>query len=337
MSRPAPVAPARRIAALDALRGFAVCGILLINIPQTLEMFRAAGELPAPLRLFALGRFYPIFYLLFGIGFGLFLRSAERRTGRPLVPMARRLAALAVFGVLLHLIQPGEVLLPFAVAGALVLLPASLVGPRDALVTGVALVVFGWLAGAGGFGLLPGVLAIGFALARWDVPRTLPGDPFRLAAVLAVAAGAALAAVLVLAAGPPESVGARVGLLLSASMSAAYAAAFLLLLRTPLGPAVSAVLAPMGRMALTNYVTAAMIFVPAGAALGLRHSSAWGTAMLLAAAILVVQAVWSRLWLAWFQQGPLEWVWRCVTYWQILPIRNPRPGGSAGPGGDVTA
>lgn len=74
-------------------------------------MFAYAGQLPDVLRLFFLGRFYP----LFGVRFGIFLRSAARHSGRPRVLPLRRFAALGV----LHLLQPGEVLLPFAVAGLL--------------------------------------------------------------------------------------------------------------------------------------------------------------------------------------------------------------------------
>jgi uncharacterized protein len=41
-----------------------------------------------------------------------------------------------------------------------------------------------------------------------------------------------------------------------------------------------------------------------------------------AAAILLVQALWSRWWLARFRYGPLEWAWRCVTWWQRVDLRR---------------
>lgn len=85
-----PVAARDRVHALDALRGFALCGILFINVPQTLGMFESPGDLPDAWRWIALERFYPIFYLLFGIGFGLFLRSAIRRADRPRLLLVRR-------------------------------------------------------------------------------------------------------------------------------------------------------------------------------------------------------------------------------------------------------
>lgn len=168
-----PTTPKRRISALDALRGFALCGIIFINIPQTMQMFAYAGQLPDVLRVFFLGRFYPIFYLLFGVGFGIFLRSAAKRSTRPRLLLLRRFAALAVLGAVLHLLQPGEVPLPFAITGLVVLLPLSFLPGRALLALAVLLMLAGVLAGVGGLGLLPGLFVLGFALAEMRVPDTL--------------------------------------------------------------------------------------------------------------------------------------------------------------------
>jgi len=43
--------------------------------------------------------------------------------------------------------------------------------------------------------------------------------------------------------------------------------------------------------------------------------------------LLVVVLGWammltfSRLWLARYRHGPLEWLWRCLTYWRLFPNR----------------
>jgi uncharacterized membrane protein YeiB len=121
---------------------------------------------------------------------------------------------------------------------------------------------------------------------------------------------------------PPYAVQLRLGLLLTSSMAAGYAALFLALLRTPVGSILSRVFAPIGRMALTNYLTATLLFVSVGTALGLRGSSEWTTAMLLGAGILAAQAIWSMLWLRAFRYGLMEWVWRRLTYWQPIPMRG---------------
>jgi uncharacterized membrane protein YeiB len=75
-------------------------------------------------------------------------------------------------------------------------------------------------------------------------------------------------------------------------------------------------------MALTNYLTATLAVVAAAGPPGLWGSAPWGTAMALAAAILAVQVVFSRWWLARFRYGPLEWGLRCVTWWSVVPLRR---------------
>ncbi|MBB5923931.1 putative membrane protein YeiB [Actinoalloteichus hoggarensis] len=321
----APTRPGRRIDALDALRGFALCGIIFINIPQTLDMLPDLSYAPEGLRVFVLGRFYPIFFLLFGIGFGLFLRSAARRTDRPRILLVRRLVALAVLGAAHHLLQPGEVLLPFAITGLLVLLPLSFATARASLITGLILTAAGLLAGVGGLALLPGLFAVGYAMAVLDVIERLTSRAGVLGGAVAVFTLIAVASYWLVVDVVPAVVAQRLGLVFSLTMSLGYAALFLLLLRTPAAALLSGLFAPLGRLALTNYLTATVLFVTFGALLGLRGSDDWGTAALLGAAILVVQAAWSPLWLRRFRYGPLEWVWRCVTYWRRLPLRSAVP------------
>jgi uncharacterized membrane protein YeiB len=323
------ITPKRRISALDALRGFALCGIIFINIPQTMEMFAYAGQLPDVLRVFFLGRFYPIFYLLFGVGFGIFLRSAARRSQRPRVFLLRRFAALAVLGAVLHVLQPGEVLLPFAITGLAVLLPLSYLPGRALLSVAVLLTLAGVLAGVGGLGLLPGLFALGFALAEMRVPDTLDRRRGQLVALGVAAAATCLLAYWLITLPLPDLAQIRLGMILSLATAACYLVLFLLLLRTRVGHALSWLLAPMGRTALTNYFTAALLFVPIGTALGLRGSSNWSTAIALGVAILAVQAAVSNLWLRRFGYGPFEWAWRCVTYWRMLPIGSAANAGGA--------
>ena len=101
-----------------------------------------------------------------------------------------------------------------------------------------------------------------------------------------------------------------------------YVAGFLLLLRTPLGSVLSRVFEPLGRMALTHYVSATLLVLLADQLLALDESRKWGVMFALAAGIAVVQWVFSRLWLRRFRYGPLEWCWRCVTWWRYVPNRR---------------
>ncbi|WNV87712.1 DUF418 domain-containing protein [Umezawaea sp. Da 62-37] len=314
-------APTRvRVEALDALRGFALCGIIFVNIPQTMGMAATLASVPEGLRLLVFGKFYPIFYLLFGLGFGLFLRSAVRRSASPRVPVVRRLLALSVFGALHHLLQPGEVLLPFAVTGLVVLLPLSYAPARVSLAVGSVLTVGGVLIGVGGFGVLPGLFALGFALAQAGFAESLEHRVKGVAVAAVVLVLLAVLAYLVAVGVQGELAGRWFGLLYSMFGAGAYAAVFLVALRTPVGPVLAQVFAPLGRMALTNYLTATVLFVVLGSAVGLRGSAEWTTAALLGAGILAMQALWSRWWLHRFDYGPMEWLWRTITYWRRIPL-----------------
>lgn len=296
-----------------------------MRLPATGGLHRrgvAAGLAPDALRLFVLGRFYPIFFLLFGMSFGIFLARAAKRDDRPRVLLVRRMLVLVILGALHHLLQSGEVLLPFGIVGLAVLLPLSFAPARVNLVVGLLLTVLGLLAG---LGLLPGLFVLGSAMAALAVPETVVRRPRQLTGALGVSAAVAAAAYGTIVWGVPDQVALRVGLLFSLSMALAYACALLLVLRTPLGPGLTALLAPMGRMALTNYITATLLFVPIGTVLGLRGSDDFGTAAVLGAAILVVQAVWNPVWLRRFRYGPLEWLWRSVTWWRFVRLRRPGP------------
>lgn len=87
------------------------------------------------------------------------------------------------------------------------------------------------------------------------------------------------------------------------------------------------VLAPVGRMAFTNYlaqtlIVATVFYLPWGP--HLFGQPEWGPARLwtLIGAIWLAQLIWSPLWLSVFQMGPLEWLWRCLTYRRWVPIRK---------------
>ena len=73
---------------------------------------------------------------------------------------------------------------------------------------------------------------------------------------------------------------------------------------------------PVGRMALTNYLMHSIIGVTLsyGFGLGLWWRTGASRAMLIAFAIILVQIPLSAWWLARFRFGPVEWVWRRLTY-----------------------
>lgn len=79
-----------------------------------------------------------------------------------------------------------------------------------------------------------------------------------------------------------------------------------------------------GRMAFSNYIgtSLAMALVFQGWGLGLfEHFDRLELAGFILAGWLAMLA-WSKPWLARFRYGPLEWVWRCLTYWHRFPLRK---------------
>ena len=281
--------PARtRIAALDVLRGVALCGILVANI-QLIAVSDPAVDTP-PLGGAQPWLGLPLFSLLFGIGFALLAESASERVPRPRLALMRRLLVLLPVGLLHKLLWPGEILSSYAVVGLLVLLPSTWL-PRWA-VAGLAAVLLptALIAAGGGPLMIAALFLVGSALARYGVVDRIERSTWGpLLLGLGFAAGAALAqwaqgqgqAV----SGPVESPSVLL-LMVDLLQTGVYACALLLLLRTPLRPVLAAVFAPLGRMALTNYLTATLLVLAAAHLLGLPVGQSTPVAFSVAGAVL---------------------------------------------------
>ena len=84
-------------------------------------------------------------------------------------------------------------------------------------------------------------------------------------------------------------------------------------------------LALAGRMAFTNYVGTSLVMMLAfqgwaGGLFGTLHRLELLPAVALGWALMLT---FSRIWLKHFRYGPLEWLWRCLTYWRLFPLRRP--------------
>lgn len=86
-------------------------------------------------------------------------------------------------------------------------------------------------------------------------------------------------------------------------------------------------LAAVGRMAFTNYLMQSLIaaFIFYGWGLGYYGSMSRSELLLIVAGVWMLQLTISPLWLSWFRMGPLEWLWRSLTYLKPQPILRPAP------------
>ena len=83
------------------------------------------------------------------------------------------------------------------------------------------------------------------------------------------------------------------------------------------------VLAPAGKMALTNYLMQSLIASTVFFGYGLGFWNQWGRADLaiFVLVVFIAQVIFSHLWLRYFRYGPMEWLWRALTYWSLPPMR----------------
>jgi uncharacterized protein len=99
-----------------------------------------------------------------------------------------------------------------------------------------------------------------------------------------------------------------------------YASAFTLLMLKNPSRRIFKFLEPVGRMALTNYLMQSLVltFLSYGWGLGLALRLDGFQVLGICFALFVAQIVLSSLWVRKFRYGPMEWIWRCLTYWRIV-------------------
>lgn len=130
-----PIATNDRLEIVDFLRGFALLGILMVNLPLMNAPFTTEmGEFTIWtdkinslatdfIRFFFTGKFYVLFSLLFGIGFYFFIKKVEAGNKAILSVFRLRLFWLLVFGILHVLfLWYGDILIIYALIGFVLLL-----------------------------------------------------------------------------------------------------------------------------------------------------------------------------------------------------------------------
>jgi uncharacterized protein len=394
-----------RIQALDVLRGVAVAGILFANVLVFFGLFvmppdRAAALATARLDDVALfldkvlvdGKFYSVFSLLFGIGFGLQLASG----GDAAVPrFKRRLRILLAIGAVhAFLIWAGDILMLYSLLGftlpwfaqksnrellrwtvTLLAVPTALYvvalaawtlvgsggggggasptqpdagvpatvlalfeamgrgGVKDAVVGNLVFVAIRWadLVATVRFPKVLGMFVLGLWIVRAGIAQSPSGHRATLVRWSLLGWGVGLPANVIAAVALlrwpylPPSVGGLLGVVMQAvgipMLALGYAATVGLLVVD--GRRLVSVFAPVGRMALTNYLmhSGVCVVLSYGFGLALWWRIGAGAAMAIAAAIIAVQIPLSAWWLSHFRFGPIEWIWRRLTYGRPLALR----------------
>lgn len=393
----APTAGKQRIAVLDVLRGFAIFGILLVNMQGfSSTSYRADnGDRLWPglvdriaeslISYGATGKFMILFTVLFGLSVSI---QMERSTaaGHPFLRLQiRRLLVLLAIGLVhAHLIWFGDILVSYALAGLLLLLfrrcrartiliwaivlnvlsfaqleihtlrsfsggareePAAGVGPASAPaepsvyargsfteITRQRTRDF-WNDNADLHNIVARRLSfflLGFYIGRLGIlgdlrrHRRLLRTALRRAVIIGVLAHLA-GYVLSLQGWPPWMKLLRLPLNMvgNPAMACAYAVAVVFLFQRSTWSRLATPLAAVGRGALSNYllqsVICTTIFYRHG--LGLHGQVGPAAGMALSVVIFSLQALASTWWLRRFRFGPVEWIWRSLTYGRLQPMR----------------
>ncbi len=396
-----PITSGERILYIDILRGMALFGILAANMrgfsaPLQLygnirPLFHSTPDLIAQgfIDIFIQGKFVTLFSFLFGLGFAVQMSRADARGAKFMSFYPRRLAALAIFG-LIHgiLIWWGDILLTYALAGAILLLFRK--RQQKTLL---------WW--AGGIFLLPilvisglniaGLLHRGpfaqpyhpFSLSRvtallwtyshggvleilktnWDVWKgDLASLGFAIYAVclflsglwvyrsgiidhldqyqpllkricmISIPAGIIANAIVVWAQaqtpqGRPtlaEFIGNGLDLPAAHLLSLGYATGLAVLIQNPAWLRRLKPFAAVGRMALTDYlmqsVLCTLFYYSYTTGLFGHVGPAWG--LVPTVVLYGAQVVFSNWWLKRFRFGPMEWLWRGMTYGKLPDLRH---------------
>lgn len=113
----------------------------------------------------------------------------------------------------------------------------------------------------------------------------------------------------------------------SVGIALAWVGLIMIVCKAAIAPPVRNGLAAVGRMAFTNYLMQSLIGATLfyGWGFGLFGQLSRSELLLVVVAVWAFQIAFSLVWLKRFRFGPMEWLWRSLTYWRIEPIaRSPR-------------
>lgn len=340
------------------------------------------------------GKFYPIFSLLFGIGFFLQMERLELGTGDAKRIFRRRLFILSLFG-LAHgiFLWDGDVLLYYGLsgfllmlfknrqsitlmiwAGCLILIPVGLmllcwglfhwamqtpgvyedivssmgVGSDeqraldrayvdgnyiDAVMYRLSNLIYTLIFATVFWPPFLAMFLIGMVAGRNQIFRDVGKNERLLVCILMVAGGVGLAAnffgAWVLTNGSAQMdyalicLGTAINGVGGPVLAISYVSALLLIMNKKPSHVLWTMLGAAGRMPLTNYLCQSLIATTIfyGYGIGLAGEVGRLGTIVLAVLIFTLQLFVSKLWLAKYRFGPMEWLWRSLTYGKMQRMR----------------
>lgn len=350
-----------RIYILDILRGFAVFGILAVNIMafslpnhdfSQMVINSASPKWYDQLALwfneyFTEGKFYIIFSFLFGLGFSVQLSRAKAKGSDILSFYPRRLLILLGFGILHSLFWWGDVLRIYALLGFVLLAFRNLSNQWLLVLTALCFAFSGIVAafpnafgdGIGTpsdgilksilFGLthmgpfVMGMFFLGRIAGQLNVFENLPQYKklFPKIIIIGLIISVGLRVVATVFTTKPGGMETLLKELSDMALSAVYVSTLCLISLNAnyakhLNP-----LSYVGRMALTNYIVQTIICVSFFRFFDLEGKVNAGLLLLMTIVIYGLQLLYSRWWLDRYKYGPLEWLWRSLTYGKMQSFR----------------
>ncbi|RHW35946.1 DUF418 domain-containing protein [Neobacillus notoginsengisoli] len=369
-----------RIQALDSIRGFAIVGILLVNIisfswPELYDSFPSSyWQSPTEQFLhnfstiFAQSSFYPIFATLFGISMSFVFKSALRKGLNPYIIFSKRLLFLLLIGAAhAFFIWHGDILLIYAILGFLLMpfyrLKPKAIANTELFIWLIPNFLYGMYLYGSNFSLVPynnsiiiqeiidvynsefsarffqnfhdwqlsyvdsipfifisifPMFLFGLAAAKSNLFNQFNKEK-RILYVFWLISGALGLTLKTLFLIEPSYV-------LVIHLSEAFGGPILglfyslsIIMLGQRGTRIQAILADIGRTSMSNYLFQSIVGLIIFRVFGFYGKVEPIATLTLAAIIILLQALLSRWWLMYHNYGPLEFVWKKVTFLQLKP------------------
>ena len=395
------IIPKKRIESIDALRGFALFGILMFHCMEHFDLMIPGRQLSSPFLqqmdnmvyevvafLFS-GKAYAIFSLLFGLSFFMQMDSQAAKGVDFRWRFVWRLTLLFILGYLNGLVYMGEFFVVYAILGLvmiplfkvktkwLVLLsfilclqipdiiafislvsgnspnePTFLVSYMDQLYQECAIVFTQgsfaeviqfnawkgqgakllWVFNNARYPQLIGLFTLGMLIGRYGVHKSEAKIIYYSRKVLPYALACFIvfyAIILFMPLLGVEGFALRAGTTLfksyaNLSMMVIYVTGFMLLYYQTKAKATLNKIAPVGKMSVTNYMLQGLVGVCLFYGFGgnLAVQLTFFESLLIGLVLFAIQVFYSNWWTKRFYFGPVEWVWRVLTWFKAIPIKR---------------